>query len=133
MPPAVIICPYPPRAVVSREWRLRPCPRPADFPGTRLGRAPRDEIAIAGIAVLRPFPVLPRSVPPPIISLIVARLGKRPDFSSESRYDKAFPILEKLLSEHPALLFCPIPTGDALGRHFHLMTRPKIHCAKDLG
>jgi tetratricopeptide (TPR) repeat protein len=72
-----------------------------------------NEIQFAlGIALLR-IPVLPEQVEPDQIAL-VRKAGEAAAFLSESRYDKAFPIIEKLLSEYPSTRFLHYAYGDAL-------------------
>ena len=72
-----------------------------------------NEIQFAmGIALLR-LPLLPDQVPADRVALI-RQAGQAAGFLSESRYDKAFPILEKLLSEHPGTPFLHYAYGDAL-------------------
>lgn len=72
-----------------------------------------EEIQFAlGIAVLR-IPLLPEQVPADQISL-VRKAGEAAGFLSESRYDKAFPILDKLLAEYPNTRFLHYAYGDAL-------------------
>jgi len=72
-----------------------------------------DEIQFAmGIALLR-IPVLPEQVQPDQLAL-VRKAGEAAVFLSESRYDKAFPIIENLLSEYPTTRFLHYAYGDAL-------------------
>lgn len=74
---------------------------------------PSEEIQFAmGISVLR-IPVLPAQVQPDQLAL-VRQAGEAAGFLSESRYDKAFPILEKLLREYPETKFLHYAYGDAL-------------------
>ena len=72
-----------------------------------------EEIHFAmGISLLR-IPALPEQVEPAQHEL-VRRAGEAAGLLSESRYDKAFPILEKMLSEHPKTPFLHYAYGDAL-------------------
>jgi tetratricopeptide (TPR) repeat protein len=72
-----------------------------------------DEIRFAlGIALLR-IPALPEQVPADQNAL-VRKAGEAAAFLSESRYDKAFPIIEKLLTEYPDTRFLHYAYGDAL-------------------
>jgi predicted Zn-dependent protease len=72
-----------------------------------------EEIQFAmGISLLR-IPALPEQVEPAQHEL-VRRAGEAAGLLSESRYDKAFPILEKILSEHPKTPFLHYAYGDAL-------------------
>ena len=72
-----------------------------------------NEIQFAmGIALLR-IPVLPEQVHPDQLP-IVRKVGEAAGFLSESRYDKAFPILEQLLREYPSTHFLHYAYGDAL-------------------
>jgi tetratricopeptide (TPR) repeat protein len=72
-----------------------------------------NEIQFAmGIALLR-IPVLPEQVHSDQVALI-RRVGEAAGFLSESRYDKAFPILEKLLRDYPSTRFLHYAYGDAL-------------------
>ena len=72
-----------------------------------------NEIQFAmGIALLR-IPVLPEQVPSDRVAL-VRRAGEVAGFLSESRYDKAFPIIERLLRDYPSTRFLHYAYGDAL-------------------
>jgi predicted Zn-dependent protease len=72
-----------------------------------------DEIQFAmGIALLR-IPVLPEQVPADQIAL-VRKAGEAAVLLSESRYDKAFPMIEQLLREYPTTRFLHYAYGDAL-------------------
>jgi predicted Zn-dependent protease len=72
-----------------------------------------EEIQFAmGIALLR-IPALPEQLKPDQLAL-VRRAGEAATLLSESRYDRAFPILETLLREYPATPFLHYAYGDAL-------------------
>ncbi len=72
-----------------------------------------DEIQFAlGISLLR-IPLLPEQVPADRINL-VRKAGEAAGFLSESRYDQAFPIIEKLLAAYPNTHFLHYAYGDAL-------------------
>jgi tetratricopeptide (TPR) repeat protein len=72
-----------------------------------------EEIQFAmGIAVLR-IAALPEQVDPAQRAL-VRQAGEAAGLLSESRYDKAFPVFEKMLSEHPRTPFLHYAYGDAL-------------------
>jgi tetratricopeptide (TPR) repeat protein len=72
-----------------------------------------DEIQFAmGIALLR-IPALPEQVKPEEVAL-VHMAGETAALLSESRYDKAFPIFEKMVSEYPRTPFLHYAYGDAL-------------------
>jgi tetratricopeptide (TPR) repeat protein len=72
-----------------------------------------EEIQFAmGIALLR-IPALPEQVEPAQRAL-VGQAGEAAGLLSESRYDKAFPIFERMLSEHPKTPFLHYAYGDAL-------------------
>jgi tetratricopeptide (TPR) repeat protein len=72
-----------------------------------------DEIQFAmGIALLR-IPALPEQVKPDQGAL-VRMAGEAAALLSESRYDQAFPIFEKMVSEHPRTPFLHYAYGDAL-------------------
>ena len=72
-----------------------------------------EEIQFAmGIALLR-IPALPEQVEPAQRAL-VRQAGETAVLLSESRYDKAFPIFERMLSEHPKTPFLHYAYGDAL-------------------
>jgi tetratricopeptide (TPR) repeat protein len=72
-----------------------------------------DEIQFAmGIALLR-IPALPEQVKPEQGAL-VRMAGEAAALLSESRYDKAFPIFEKLVNEYPRTPFLHYAYGDAL-------------------
>ena len=72
-----------------------------------------EEIQFAmGIALLR-IPALPEQVEPAQRAL-VRQAGEASVLLSESRYDKAFPIFERVLSEHPRAPFLHYAYGDAL-------------------
>jgi tetratricopeptide (TPR) repeat protein len=72
-----------------------------------------DEIRFAmGISMLR-IPVLPEQVAQSHHEL-VRRAGELAALLSESRYDKAFPIFETLLSDYPNTPFLHYAYGDAL-------------------
>jgi tetratricopeptide (TPR) repeat protein len=72
-----------------------------------------DEIQFAmGIALLR-IPALPEDVKPEEVAL-VRMAGEAAALLSESRYDKAFPIFEKMVSEYPRTPFLHYAYGDAL-------------------
>ena len=72
-----------------------------------------EEIQFAmGISLLR-IPALPEQVEQAQREL-VRQAGETAELLSESRYDKAFPIFEKMLSEHPGTPFLHYAYGDAL-------------------
>jgi tetratricopeptide (TPR) repeat protein len=72
-----------------------------------------DEIQFAmGIALLR-IPALPEQVKPEDIAL-VRMAGDAAALLSESRYDRAFPIFERMVSEYPKTPFLHYAYGDAL-------------------
>lgn len=72
-----------------------------------------DEIQFAmGLALLR-IPVLPEQVEAAQQSLVLSA-GEAAMLLSESRYDRAFPILERLLKEYPSARFLHYAYGDAL-------------------
>jgi len=72
-----------------------------------------DEIQFAmGIALLR-IPALPEGVKPEEVAL-VRMAGEAAALLSESRYDRAFPIFEKMVSEYPRTPFLHYAYGDAL-------------------
>jgi tetratricopeptide (TPR) repeat protein len=72
-----------------------------------------DEIQFAmGIALLR-IPALPEQVKPEQI-VLVRMAGEAAILLSESRYDQAFPIFEKMASEYPKTPFLHYAYGDAL-------------------
>jgi tetratricopeptide (TPR) repeat protein len=72
-----------------------------------------DEIQFAlGIALLR-IPALPEEVKPDQSALVRAA-GEVAALLSESRYDQAFPILEKMVHDHPDTPFLHYAYGDAL-------------------
>jgi tetratricopeptide (TPR) repeat protein len=75
--------------------------------------APSEEIKFAmGISLLR-IPVLPDQVHSDQL-VLVRQAGEAAGFLSESRYDKAFPVLEKLLRDYPETKFLHYAYGDAL-------------------
>lgn len=72
-----------------------------------------EEIQFAmGIALLR-IAALPEQVDPARQAL-VRQAGEAAMLLSESRYDRAFPVIEKLLKEYPATPFLHYAYGDAL-------------------
>ena len=72
-----------------------------------------EEVQFAmGISLLR-IPALPEQVEPPQLAL-VRQAGEAAVLLSESRYDKAFPIFERMLSAHPRTPFLHYAYGDAL-------------------
>lgn len=72
-----------------------------------------EEIQFAmGISLLR-IPALPEQVEPNQRAL-VRQAGEAAALLSESRYDKAFPIFERMLSAHPRTPFLHYAYGDAL-------------------
>jgi len=72
-----------------------------------------DEIQFAmGIALLR-IPALPEQVKPEQGALVRVA-GEAAALLSESRYDQAFPIFEKMVSEYPKTPFLHYAYGDAL-------------------
>ena len=72
-----------------------------------------EEIQFAmGIALLR-IPALPEQVGPAVRPL-VTEAGEAAVLLSQSYYDKAFPIFDKMLKEHPTTPFLHYAYGDAL-------------------
>jgi tetratricopeptide (TPR) repeat protein len=72
-----------------------------------------EEIQFAmGIALLR-IPALPEQVEQAQREL-VRQAGETAELLSESRYDKAFPVFERMLSQHPKTPFLHYAYGDAL-------------------
>jgi tetratricopeptide (TPR) repeat protein len=72
-----------------------------------------EEIQFAmGIALLR-IPALPEQVDPAMRRL-VTEAGEAAALLSQSYYDKAFPIFDKMVKEHPATPFLHYAYGDAL-------------------